>query len=68
MEFVVYNCCILNNLLSDPVTGHGMLRLPRCLDNQLTEGAEVVRITYRHRSTPQKLFLYLFLSVISIRG
>jgi hypothetical protein len=44
------------------VTGRGgqygchMLRIPHCLDNRLTDGGEVVRLTRRPRSTPQKHF------------
>jgi hypothetical protein len=55
----------------NPITGRGdlqgceMLRLPHCLDNRLTGGGEVVSLTRRPRSTPQKhlfsSFWYSFL-------
>jgi hypothetical protein len=44
--------------------GCEMLRIPRCLDNRLTDGGEVVSPSHRPRSTPQKHFLVL----ISVRG
>jgi hypothetical protein len=56
-----------------PVTGRGglqgneMLRIPRCLDNRFTDGAEVVRLTHRPHSTPQKHF-FILLVLISLRG
>jgi hypothetical protein len=31
-----------------------MLRIPYCLDSRLTDGGEVVRLTHRPRSSPQK--------------
>jgi hypothetical protein len=43
-----------------PVTGRGglhgceMLRIPYCLYSRLTDGGEVVSLTHRPRSTPQK--------------
>jgi hypothetical protein len=50
-----------------PITGCSgllgceMLRIPYCTDIRLTEGGEVLSITHRPRSTPQKIFpLYLF--------
>jgi hypothetical protein len=48
-----------------PVGGRGgpqgceMLRIPHCLDNPLTDGGEVLILTHRLRSTPQKHFLPL---------
>jgi hypothetical protein len=32
------------------------LRIPHCIDNQLTEGGIVVSPTHRPRSTPQKYY------------
>jgi hypothetical protein len=37
---------------------------PHCLDIRITDGGEVVSLTRRPRSTPQKRFLVL----ISVRG
>jgi hypothetical protein len=43
-----------------PVTGRGglygceVLRTPHCLENQLTDGGEVVSATHLPRSAPQK--------------
>jgi hypothetical protein len=34
-----------------------MLRIPHCLDNRLTDGGEVVSLTRRSRSTPQKYYI-----------
>jgi hypothetical protein len=31
-----------------------MLRIPHCLDNRLTDGGDVVNLTYRPHSTPRK--------------
>jgi hypothetical protein len=45
-----------------PLTGRGclqgckMMRFPHCLENQLTDCGEVVSLTYRPHSTPQKHF------------
>jgi hypothetical protein len=47
-----------------PVTGHEglyrfeMLSLPHCPDNRLTNVGEVVSLTHRPRSTPQKHSLF----------
>jgi hypothetical protein len=41
-----------------------MLRLPRFLDSQLTDGGEVVSLMHWLLSTPRKIFLVL----ISVRG
>jgi hypothetical protein len=49
-----------NESIVIPVTGRGglygceMLRMPRCLDNLLTDGGKVVSPTHRPHSTPQK--------------
>jgi hypothetical protein len=34
-----------------------MLRIAHCLDSRLSDGGEVVSVTHRPRSTPQKYFL-----------
>jgi hypothetical protein len=45
-----------------PVTGRGclyhceILRIALCLDSRVTDDGEVVSLTRRQRSTPQKLF------------
>jgi hypothetical protein len=44
-----------------------MLRIPHCLDNRLRDAGEVVSLTHRPRSTPQKHF-FLLLILISVRG
>jgi hypothetical protein len=44
-----------------------MLRIPHCLCNRLTDGCEVVGLTRRQLSTPQK-YVFLFLVLISVRG
>jgi hypothetical protein len=33
-----------------------MLRIPYCLDNRLADGGEVIILTHRPRSTPQKCY------------
>jgi hypothetical protein len=38
-----------------------MLRIPHCLDNQLTDGGEVVSPTHLRQSTPQKHY-YVYVS------
>jgi hypothetical protein len=49
-----------NSAKAIPVIGHEglygceMLRVPSCLDNLLADGGEVVSLTHRVRSTPQK--------------
>jgi hypothetical protein len=43
-----------------------MFKIPHCLDNWLTDGGEVVSLTRRPRSTPQKHFFFLFLVLISV--
>jgi hypothetical protein len=46
-----------------PKTGRGgllgceMLKIPHCLDNQLTDGGKVVRPTHQLHSTRQKHYL-----------
>jgi hypothetical protein len=35
-----------------------MLRIPQCLDNQLTDGGKIVSTTHRPRSTPQKHYYF----------
>jgi hypothetical protein len=57
-----------------------MLRIPHCLDSRLTDGGEVVSLTHRPLSTPQKLyfstgrsllprnFIFMFLVLIFVRG
>jgi hypothetical protein len=55
------------------VTGNGglqdceILRIPHCLYSWLTDGGEVVSLTLRRRSKPQKLF-FLLLVLISVKG
>jgi S-methylmethionine-dependent homocysteine/selenocysteine methylase len=39
-----------------------MLRIPHCLDSELTDGGKVVSLTRRLRSTPQTLFSLEFLA------
>jgi hypothetical protein len=44
--------------------GSEMLRIPHCLDKRLTDGGEVVSLMHRPRSTPQKHFLFVFVTNI----
>jgi hypothetical protein len=48
--------------------GCEMLRIPYCLDNELIDGSDIVRLTNRPLSTPQKYFSFLSLVLISVRG
>jgi hypothetical protein len=34
-----------------------MLRIPHCLDNQLTDGGEVISLTHQPRSRTQKYYV-----------
>jgi hypothetical protein len=49
-----------------PSTGCGgllgceMLRIPHCLDSQLTDGSKVVSPVHRPRSSPQKHYFFAF--------
>jgi hypothetical protein len=57
-----------------PVTGLGglqgceVLRIPHCLDNQLTDGGKVVSPTHPPHFTPQKHYYFYVLVLISVRG
>jgi hypothetical protein len=46
-----------------------ILRIPHCLDNQLTDGGKVVSPTHPPRFTPQEhYYFFMFLVLISVRG
>jgi hypothetical protein len=45
-----------------------MLRIPHCLDNQLTDDGKAVSLTHQPHFTPQKHFFLLLLVLISVRG
>jgi hypothetical protein len=47
--------------------GYGMLRIPHYLDNQLTDGGDVVRLLHRSRPIPQNI-MFLSLAFIHVRG
>jgi hypothetical protein len=47
--------------------GCEMLSIPHCLDNQITDGDEIVSLTRRPRYTLQDHYL-LFLVIIFVRG
>jgi hypothetical protein len=72
-SYVIQLCFLCKKLKAIPVTGRGslqgyeMLRIPHCLDNQLTGGGEFASLTRRPRSTPQN-FYFLLLVLISVRG
>jgi hypothetical protein len=45
-----------------------MLRIPHCLDKQLTDGGEVVSFTRRPRFTVELVFFFFLPVLISVRG
>jgi hypothetical protein len=47
--------------LQQAVEVHKMLRIPRCLENWLTDGCKVVRLTCQVRFTSRNIFWYSFL-------
>jgi hypothetical protein len=45
-----------------------MLRIPHYLDSRLTDGGEVVSLTHRPRSTPQKHNFFSVSGTVSVIG
>jgi hypothetical protein len=48
--------------------GSEMLRIPHYLENRLTDGSEVVSLTRRPHSTPQKKITSPILVLVSVRS
>jgi hypothetical protein len=49
--------------------GFEILRIPHCLDNQLTDGGNVVSPTHPpHFTPPRNTIIFMFLVSISVRG
>jgi hypothetical protein len=48
--------------------GCGMLRIPHCLDNRLTDGSQTISLMHWQHSTPQKHFFFLPLVLIYVGG
>jgi hypothetical protein len=53
--------------LRRPMEGREMLRISHRIDNGSTDGGEVLSLTHRQRSTPQK-HIFMHMLLISVTG